>query len=150
MQLHVFTLALGLVLIAGPVFSQDAANIWRTLGTVKVEKEFDPTIGMEIIRPHFGPLIEKLNGKEVTVSGYVIPLTGKRKQSQFLFSAYPYSQCFFCGQAGPETAMEVFLQEGHSVLYQEEALLVKGTLRLRSMGDVNGLFYSLQDAKVVQ
>jgi hypothetical protein len=143
-------LALSLVFFFAAADAQDAANIWRTLGMVQVEKEFDPTIGMEIIRPDFGPLIEKLNGREVTVRGYVIPLTGKRKQSQFLFSAYPYSQCFFCGQAGPETAMEVFLKEGESATYQEEAVLIKGIMRLRSTGDINGLFYSLHEAEVLQ
>lgn len=135
-----------------PCFAQAQpieGNIWRTLASVQIEKEYDEMIGMEIIRPTFGPLITAIEGKEVIVKGYIIPLEGKKKQGHFMFSAYPYNMCFFCGKAGPESAMQVFTKEGKAVTYTDEAVRVKGVLRLRR-NDVTGLIYALESAELVK
>jgi hypothetical protein len=123
-------------------------NIWGILSGVQIEKEYDDMIGMEIIRPTFGPLITAMEGKEVVVKGYIIPLEGKKKQGHFMFSAFPYNMCFFCGKAGPESAMQVFTKKGKAVTYTEDAVRVKGTLRLRR-NDVTGLIYALENAELV-
>ncbi|MCH2082116.1 MAG: DUF3299 domain-containing protein [Saprospiraceae bacterium] len=124
------------------------ANIWGILSDVQIEKEYDDMIGMEIIRPTFSPLITAMEGKEVVVKGYIIPLEGKKKQGHFMFSAFPYNMCFFCGKAGPESAMQVFTKKGKAVTYTEDAVHVKGILRLRR-NDITGLIYALENAELV-
>ncbi len=138
-----------LLLPLGAFAQTTAGTIWRTLGGVQIEKEYDPMIGMEIIRPTFGPLITALEGKEVEVKGYIIPLEGKKKQGHFMFSAFPYNMCFFCGKAGPESAMQVFTKKGQEVVYTDEAVIVKGILRLRR-NDVTGLIYALENAELIE
>ncbi|MEN0002540.1 MAG: hypothetical protein AAF798_00305 [Bacteroidota bacterium] len=130
------------------ITTQQEQNIWRTLSTVQLEKQYDEMIGMELITPNFGPKIRALEGKEVIVKGYIIPSSGKVSQEHFMFSSLPYSMCFFCGKAGPESAMEVFTKKGANIKYSEEAVLLRGTLRLLD-GGLSGLIYSLDDAEVV-
>jgi hypothetical protein len=142
-------LLLGVLLLSIQfAFAQKSENIWRTLSTVQLEKKYDEMIGMELITPNFGPAIRALEGKEVIVKGYIIPSSGKVSQEHFMFSSLPYSMCFFCGKAGPESAMEVFTKEGAKITYSEEAVRLKGKLRLLS-GGISGLIYSLDNAELV-
>lgn len=62
--------------------------------------------------PIFDPELKSYDGKEITINGYIIPTDGYKSQKEFVFSAYPYKNCFFCGGAGPETVMEVVSPNG--------------------------------------
>jgi len=84
-------------------------STWQVLQGVTFTTEYDERLGIDVKKPTFGPWVEAIAGKEIEVQGYVIPLQGKIDQSYFMFSALSYSMCFFCGKAGPETAMEVFM-----------------------------------------
>jgi hypothetical protein len=90
--------------------------------------------------------VTKLEGKEVTVKGYIIPVEGYKSHKDFVLSAYPYSMCFFCGGAGPETVMEVKAKS--AVAFTADPIKIKGILHLNSK-DVNKLMYSLSNAEVV-
>ncbi|MFK8101645.1 MAG: hypothetical protein AB8G15_03945 [Saprospiraceae bacterium] len=122
-------------------------NVWRTLAMIKMEKDFSSMQEGKELR--FGPLIKRLEGKEITVRGYIIPLSGKKGQSHFMFSAYPYSNCFFCGKAGPESVMEVFIKDDKKVDYSEKIIKIKGTFAIRS-SDPNDIMYQLSDAVLVK
>ena len=101
----------------------------------------------KIDKPVFSEDIKKLDGKEVTVKGFIIPVEGYKSHKEFIFSAFPYSMCFFCGGAGPESVMEVLAAE--PVEYSAESVVLKGTLHLNSE-DVNKLMYSLTNARLVK
>ena len=124
-------------------------NIWRKLSVVKFDKRIadaDQHIARE---PRYMPLMRSLDGTEIVVKGYIIPLTGKVAQTEFMFSAYPYDMCFFCGKAGPETVMEVFAKDGAPVDYSEKSMTLKGTFRFRS-SDVNDIMFKLEEAELVE
>ncbi len=53
----------------------------------------------------------QLVGEEIVVEDYLIPLTGKRAQSHYVFSAHPVNRCFICGKAGQESLRQVFMQD---------------------------------------
>jgi hypothetical protein len=72
---------------------------------------------------------------------------GYKSHKEFIFSAFPYSMCFFCGGAGPESVMEVTAIE--PVVYTAESIVLKGKLKLNSE-DVNKLMFALTDAKIVK
>jgi hypothetical protein len=116
-QLSLLALLLGFSLLAQ---SQD--NVWNTLFLIKYE-----TGGKG--NGKFEEIIRGMDGDEITVRGYIVPLSGKRAQSQFMFSAYPYNMCFFCGGAGPESIMEAFMKEGKTVEFSEKPITLKGTFR---------------------
>jgi len=122
-------------------------SLWKTLAKITYKKEYDEFLGFKIDKPVFSEEIKALNGKEVTVKGFVIPVEGYKSHKEFIFSAFPYSMCFFCGGAGPESVMEVTASE--PVEYSAESIVLKGKLKLNS-DDVNKLMYSLTEARIVK
>jgi hypothetical protein len=122
-------------------------SLWKTLAKITYKKEYDEFLGFKIDKPVFSPEIKALDGKEVTVKGFIIPVEGYKSHKEFIFSAFPYSMCFFCGGAGPESVMEVTASE--AVTYSDASVVLKGKLKLNS-DDVNKLMYSLTEARLVK
>ncbi len=123
------------------------ANPWKTLGKVTYKKKFDELLGFKVDVPVFSRDVKELDGKTITIQGYIIPVEGYKSHKEFIFSAYPYSSCFFCGAAGPETVMEV--KSSEPVKYSVNPIKIKGILRLNDK-DINKLMYGLTDAKIVE
>lgn len=130
-----------------PAQSGTTDNLWKTLTKITYKKEYDEFLGFKIDRPVFSEEIKALNGKEVIVKGYIIPVEGYKGHSAFILSAFPYSMCFFCGGAGPESVMEV--QAVEAINYVAESIVLKGKLHLNS-DDVNKLMFSLSEARLVK
>jgi hypothetical protein len=126
---------------------QSQENMWKTLAKITFTKQYDELMGFKVDVPVFSEDIRALEGKEVTIRGYIIPVEGYKSHKEFIFSAYPYNMCFFCGGAGPETVMEVFASE--PVEYSAEQVTLKGKLELNAT-DINRLMYALNDARLVK
>ena len=122
-------------------------NVWKTLSKITYKKEFDEFLGFKIDIPVFADAVKELNNKEIQVKGYIIPVEGYQSHTEFIFSAFPYNMCFFCGGAGPETVMEVEAVE--VIEYTSEQVVLKGKLQLND-ADINRLMYLLVDAKLVE
>jgi hypothetical protein len=138
-------LILSLCITANTVSAQD--GLWKTLSQLTYKKEMDEFLGFKIDKPVFSSAIKELEGERVTVRGYIIPVEGYKNQKEFVFSAYPYSMCFFCGGAGPETVMEVEAET--SVEYSADPVVLEGVLHLNA-DDINALMYKLTDARLVK
>ncbi|MEM9545695.1 MAG: hypothetical protein AAGA77_06965 [Bacteroidota bacterium] len=121
-------------------------NTWKTLARITYKKEFDELMGFKIDKPVFSKKVQVLEGKEITMKGYIIPVEGYKSHKEFILSAFPYNMCFFCGGAGPETVMEVEASE--PVKYQADAIYLKGKLELNA-DDINRLMYKIVDAVLV-
>jgi hypothetical protein len=104
-------------------------------------------LGFKVDVPVFGEEIKALAGKTITIKGYIIPVEGYKSHKEFIFSAFPYNMCFFCGGAGPETVMEVFSNE--AIKYTAEPITIKGKLELND-SDINRWIYGLRDAELVK
>ncbi len=115
-------------------------NIWKTLGKITFKKEYDEMMGFKVDVPVFSADVKALEGTEVTVKGYIIPVEDYGGQTEFVFSAFPYNMCFFCGGAGPETVMKVTAAE--AIPYTAEAITIRGVLSLNDT-DRNELMYAL-------
>lgn len=122
-------------------------NTWKTLSKITYKKEYDEIMGFKIDKPVFSQQVHDLAGKEVIIKGYIIPVEGYKSHTEFIFSAFPYNMCFFCGGAGPETVMEVISSE--PVKYTAEQIKIKGKLELNP-DDINRLMYQLVDATLVK
>jgi hypothetical protein len=120
---------------------------WKTLSKITFVKKYDEMMGFKVDMPVFGEEVKKLEGKEITLKGYIIPVEGYKSHKEFVFSAYPYNMCFFCGGAGPETVMEVFADE--AIKYTADPITIKGTLELNDK-DINRLMYILKNVKMVK
>ncbi|MFT5998350.1 MAG: hypothetical protein ACI81P_000803 [Neolewinella sp.] len=140
-----------LIICAFFIFSGSALqaqeNLWKTLSKITYEKKFDELLGFKVDVPVFGDDTKALEGEIVEVSGYIVPVEGYKSHTEFVFSAYPYNMCFFCGGAGPETVMEVTSKE--PVKYSTERVKLRGKLLLNS-DDINRLMYVLVDAEVIK
>lgn len=129
-------------------YQQGAAQgTWKTLADITYQKKYDELMGFKVDVPVFGESIKKLEGTEVTVSGYIIPIEGYKGQKEFVFSQFPYNVCFFCGGAGPETVMEVSMLE--AIEYTTEKITIKGKLSLNN-SDINRLMYIMTEGKKVE
>lgn len=107
----------------------------------------DEIMGFNVDVPVFSDDIKALDGKEITIKGYIIPVEGYKSHKEFVFSAFPYNMCFFCGGAGPETVMEVYASE--PVKYSAKQVVLKGTLELNDT-DINRLMFAINDAVLVK
>jgi len=144
-----FLFALLAVFTVGGIQAQDAVeapkkatkapNMWKTLAKITFKKEYDELMGFKIDVPVFSKEIKALEGKEVTIKD--------KSHKEFIFSAFPYNMCFFCGGAGPETVMEVFSKE--AIEYTAEAVTIKGKLELNA-DDINRLMYGMSEVTLVK
>lgn len=153
MNSRAFFLLLAFTLSSFHLMAQDEAttsttpNLWKTLAKITYKKEFDEMMGFKVDIPVFSQKVKNLEGTEVTVRGYIIPIEGYKSHNEFILSAYPYNMCFFCGGAGPETVMEVTANQG--IEYTAEAIEIKGILRLNDT-DINRMMYALEEVTIVQ
>lgn len=142
-----FSISLSSLIAQEEVAEASKENIWKTLSKITYKKEYDEFLGFKIDKPVFADQIHELEGTEIVVRGYIIPVEGYKSHNEFIFSAYPYNMCFFCGGAGPETVMEV--ESIDAVEYTAEQVVLKGKLVLNA-DDVNRLMYLLVDATQVE
>ncbi|MBK7231967.1 MAG: hypothetical protein IPH93_06830 [Saprospiraceae bacterium] len=122
-------------------------SIWPILSQVKYKKIQDEQLGFEVDYPIFGSELRSLDGKWVQVKGYIIPTDGYKSHTEFVFSAFPYKSCYFCGGAGPETVMEIQAHQG--IQFTSEKIELKGRLKLND-SDLNRLMFILTDAEILK
>jgi len=145
-NLLLYTLLAALLIPSLDLQAQDN-NVWNTLSKITFKKEYDEMLGFKVDVPVFSEQVQKMEGKEIEIRGYVIPVEGYKSHKEFVFSAFPYNMCFFCGGAGPETVMEVYADE--PIKYSPEPVTIRGTLELNA-SDVNRLIYALNGATLVK
>ncbi len=124
-------------------------DIWVTLSLVTFESSYDPEFMMEVKKPKVSSAVQKLDGTVIEVEGYIIPLTGQVTQSHFMLSKFPQSTCFFCGKAGPESAMQVFMKDNVKIKISERKVKVKGTLIVNPK-DITSLLYTLENGVIIE
>ncbi|MGB0929700.1 MAG: hypothetical protein ACPGVB_02915 [Chitinophagales bacterium] len=121
---------------------------WLTLTDVKFEEKIAPEDSALYLYPTFGKIVKSLDGKKVSIKGFVIPIDAT--EHYYVLSANPFSACFFCGKAGPESIMELELKSDPSRAYQmDQFSTFEGTFRLNST-DVDHCNYMLMGAVLVE
>ena len=143
-RLFGFILFLGLTLS----FTKDGDPTkvtWQILKDVKFQDKWSEEFQAYYSVPTFGSNVKAYDGKEIEIRGYIIPID--IVEGYYVLSANPYSQCFFCGQAGPESVMEIQMKKEYSDLRMDQVITFKGTLRLNA-DDVYQLNYILEDAEI--
>lgn len=137
-----------LLMISSLSFHANAQqSIWQTLAKITYSKQYDELMGFKVDVPVFSEDIQALEGTMIDIKGYIIPVEGYKSHKEFIFSAFPYSMCFFCGGAGPETVMDVLAV--NPVEYSAEQVTLRGRLELNAT-DINRLMYALQDAEIIE
>ena len=122
---------------------------WKDLSKVEFEDRMNQEFNTMIAYPIFHPSIKKLDGKIIQIKGYVIPFEETGDASIVILSAFPFSSCFFCGGAGPETVMDVQMKKKMPRFKQDALVSFKGKLRLNDT-DLDYLNYILDEAEVLE
>ncbi len=138
-----------LVFLSLGLQAQKAARMidWKLLSKVEfVDKYFEEYEAWYLI-PEFSMEVQALDDKEVVIKGYMIPLDVDG--GQYALSAYPFSACFFCGGAGPESVISLKFKEKPRRFETDEVLHIKGKLILNSenFDDFN---YILEDCEAIE
>ena len=145
---YIATLLLAMTIMVGSAqVESPSKGTWKTPGKITFKKVYDELMGFKVDMPVFSDQIVALEGKEITVKGYIVPTEGYKSHKEFILSAFPYNMCFFCGGAGPETVMEVVSLEG--VEFSADPIVLKGILRLND-NDINHLMYKVEEAVIIE
>lgn len=118
---------------------------WDILAEVTWVENYDEELATLEISGSYSDHLMSYNGKEVIISGYVIPLDALGLS--YALSRSSFASCFFCGQAGPETVLDLNVKPKSIPSYRQkdQMLKFKGVLLIRE-SDKLGFHYSLDNA----
>lgn len=141
-------LSILLTLTLQPVLAQRMVN-WGTLANVTFTREYSEHFGFEVDvkPPRFAPEVLSLDGQQIKVRGYVIPVDVEL--GLYMVSANPFANCFFCGGAGPETVVELFAAERFPRFNTDQVVTFEGKFMVNKSGEMGGVPYQLFQARVV-
>jgi hypothetical protein len=117
---------------------------WRTLEDVEFKDVYVEELDAYYWKPSFGTAVNELEGEEVHITGYMIPVD--LDEDFYVLSRYPFANCFFCGGAGPESVIDLrFTGKSPRVYQTDERLTFAGKFRLNA-DDVYQMNYILDGA----
>jgi hypothetical protein len=122
---------------------------WSYLLSTRFEQKYDQSLAMEVEIPQFSDTLRALVGEQVRISGYYIPVDETGDENIVILSAYPYAQCFFCGQAGVESIIDILPSQPLPRLKTDDRVTFEGKFKLNK-DDYDFLIYILEDAVLVQ
>ena len=120
---------------------------WELLKNVEFDEIWSEEFQAYYMVPKFSSSVKSMDNKEVQIRGFIIPVD--IVQDYYVLSANPYSSCFFCGQAGPESVMEVQMVKKYEGLRMDQVITFKGKLKL-NVDDIYQLNYILEDAEIIE
>jgi len=118
---------------------------WTDLMDITFKDVYLESDDMYVYYPLFKEKQKQLSGKEIAITGYIIPVDVEL--DLYVLSAFPFSACFFCGNAGPESVMAVYFSSSDQTFKTDERVTLMGTLELND-SDLDELVYVLRKATV--
>jgi hypothetical protein len=135
-----------LCLIAVSGYAQTRIS-WEILKDVRFSNKFSKEVDAYYYYPKFGPSVLRLDGKEVIIKGFLLEIDPA--EDIYVLSANPFSACFFCGEAGPESIIELKVPPDHPRFVMDEVMTFKGKFKLNAE-DIYQCNYILEAATVVK
>lgn len=118
---------------------------WKALADIKIAYTFVDAENRWSSSATFGEQVKALEGKEIVVKGYLLPV--EIDGEMVVLSEFPFSSCFFCGGAGPESVIELRFKKSKQKYKPDEFATIKGIFRLNT--DEFALSYMLENATKV-
>jgi hypothetical protein len=97
-----------------------------------------------LYEPQYQSYLDPYELQEVVLQGYLVPVDVEG--SQYALSRYAFSSCFFCGNAAPNTVVELVFKERPDALITDQFVVVKGLLVLNKK-DPYRLFFILKNVE---
>jgi len=117
---------------------------WTQLGKIDFVKKKDKVYG-EVMYPIIHPDLKKLNGKKISAKGFIVPIDNK----SYALSKNVFAQCFFCGNAGPETIMGIHFKGATPKLKTDTYVTIEGTFRYND-SNVDDWIYHIDNAVITE
>lgn len=136
-----------LLLISIEIFAQSDIDGWKMFARVKFNSTFIKELNEYYLVPAFDKTMRESEGAEVTLKGHYMPMENDDSHV-IVLSKFPYSMCFFCGGAGPESVAEVVFESKPPRLKVDQVITVKGRLKLNN-SDVNHLNFILTESTLL-
>ena len=140
-----FPLVFLILFFASSAFAQ--SDGWASFAKTKFEAKYNEKAQEYFMFPEFPADLNALVGKEINLEGYYLPIDVDG-DAYIILSKFPYSQCFFCGGAGPESIAEVSFKSKPDRFEADQFIRVKGKLKLNPSDLEHGNFI-LEDAVIV-
>ena len=142
---NVFSLILIISFYASAQAQKTAQIIdWKVLAQVDFVDQYFPEFEAWYLIPKFKEEVKALDQKAIIIKGYIIPMDVEG--GEYALSAYPFSACFFCGGAGPESVIKLELAEKTERFETDDILTFSGTLELND-SDVDNFNYILKNCR---
>jgi hypothetical protein len=124
-----------------PAINDKGVNLlpWTIVAETTIDKKY---------KPSFAKYLKELDGKQVTLTGYMQPLGDDAEPSSFMFIEYPVG-CWYCEMPEITNIILVELPAGKTVGLTREALKITGTLKLNDK-DPENFIYCIGKAKVTE
>ena len=123
---------------------------WELLSKVTWAKAYVEELEDYYDLPSFHADIKALEGQEVIISGFAIPLEVRSKT--IAISSKPMISCFFCTGAGPESVAEVIINKDDTSFDKirvDSFIKIKGILKTNRK-DPEHLMYILENVKLLE
>ena len=120
---------------------------WEVFARVKFTEKFFSDLSEYYLVPFLDSRIRACEGKVMTLKGHYLPLD-LEEPNVIVLSKYPYSMCFFCGGAGPESVAEIYFSSKRPRFKADQVITVKGRLVLNDR-DIDHMNFMLKDAVLI-
>ncbi|MCO6146964.1 hypothetical protein [Flavobacterium sp. NRK1] len=118
---------------------------WKLLAQIKYLKKPSKDYPEGVMYPVINPTLKAKNRKQVTMSGFIIPIDNKN----YALSKNVFASCFFCGQAGPETIMGLHFKNPNMKLKTDQYVTIQGDFRYNDT-DVDDWIYHVDNAVITK
>ena len=123
-------------------FQNPTEITWKLLGQIDFIKKKNPHYG-EVMYPMINGTLKALQGKKIKASGFIVPIDSK----SYALSKNVFAQCFFCGNAGPETIMGIKFKGATPRLKTDTYVTMEGTFRYNA-DDIDDWIYHIENAVI--
>lgn len=130
---------------ASQTIAQHKKIDWAFLAKVEWGEKYFEEYDEVVWYPKYSKEVLAADSSLVEIQGYIIPVDVE--SGYYVLSANPFASCFFCGNAGPESVLELQFSEPLKGTYNtDEIATFQGRLKL-NWDDLEHCNYILQNAK---
>jgi len=117
-----------LSLCIGHQMDAQQRNEWRLFSDLQFDEYFNEDIGTYDLKPIMTDSLRALEGREVVLLGYIISSSKTDGFENVILSKFPFTSCYFCGNAGMETVAEIEYDAKKGSFRMDSAYGFKGKL----------------------
>lgn len=110
---------------------------WAVLAETSVDRQFKPT---------FSDYLRDLDGKQVSLTGFMQPLGEELEMGSFMLIEYPVG-CWYCEMPEVTGILFIELPSGKTTTFTRTQAKITGKLSL-NRSDPENFLYTIQDARV--